>query len=240
MNTMESRTGTGSWFRPNTALLLSGTDNRRNHSDEVEELQSRAREYTRQQLEQMNDWDRAFYREWTSLISRNAIALPYPMGEPIESESAAQTLMATPIRGYVGGSAASTDTPAMGSYQDSLRMRNSNSILYQMEGILEGGTTTSESIQTTPAFQDWNLNVYSRRMGSHPDHPGERLRQETSGFFPEGIPQESRNPISFPYPMEGTLEDGTTTSGSTQTTIASRTWNSNTLPTGNGIAEEID
>ena len=94
MNTMGSRTGIGSWFRPKIALrdipkrltmLLSGTDNRRNHSDEVEELQSRAREYTRQQLEQMDDWDRAFYREWTSLVSRNALAFPYPMGEPIGS-----------------------------------------------------------------------------------------------------------------------------------------------------------
>ena len=79
MNTKGSRTGIGSWFRPKITLRdipkrlmmwLSGTDNRRNHSNEVEELQSRAREYTRQQLEQMDDWDRAFYREWTSLISR--------------------------------------------------------------------------------------------------------------------------------------------------------------------------
>ena len=91
MNTMGSRTGIGSWLRPTIALrdipkrltrLLSGTDNRRNHSDEVEELQSRAREYTRQQLEQMDDWDRAFYREWTSLISRNALTSPYPLEEP--------------------------------------------------------------------------------------------------------------------------------------------------------------
>ena len=53
MNTKEP--GTSSWFRPGIALrdipkrltmLLSGTDNRRNHSDEVEALQLRARDYT--------------------------------------------------------------------------------------------------------------------------------------------------------------------------------------------------
>ena len=68
-------------------MLLSGTDNRRNHSDEVEELQLRAREYTRQQLEQMDDWDRAFYREWTSLISRNALTSTYPLEEPSGSSN---------------------------------------------------------------------------------------------------------------------------------------------------------
>ena len=87
-------TGTGSRHGPRITLwdspkrlmmLLSGTDNPRNHSNEVEELQSRACEYTQQQLEQMDDWDRAFYREWTSLVSRNALAPPYPMGEPKES-----------------------------------------------------------------------------------------------------------------------------------------------------------
>ena len=41
-------------------MLLSGTDNRRNHSDEVEELQLRAHTSIRdRQLEQMDDWDRA-------------------------------------------------------------------------------------------------------------------------------------------------------------------------------------
>ena len=106
MDTMGSRTGIGSWFRPRIALrdipkrltmLLSGTDNRRNHSDDAEALQLRARDYTRQQLEKMDEWDRAFYREWTSLISRNALTSVYPQWI-IESE--AQTLMATPIRGY--------------------------------------------------------------------------------------------------------------------------------------------
>ena len=42
----------------------------------------------------------------------------------------------------------------------------------------------------------------------------------------------SRKAISFPYPMEGTLEDGTTTSESIQTTTASSIWNSNTPPRG--------
>ena len=74
MNTIGSRTGTVSWFRPKTALMeipkrlirsMSGTDNRQNRSEgysvktritpsEVEELQLRARVYTRQQLEQMD------------------------------------------------------------------------------------------------------------------------------------------------------------------------------------------
>ena len=66
-------------------MLLSGTDNRRNHSEgysvnsrtnphEVEALQSRAREYTRQQVEQMDDWERALHREWVSLFQ----GVPYP------------------------------------------------------------------------------------------------------------------------------------------------------------------
>ena len=65
MNTERSGTGTGSWFRPRIALrdipkrlmmLLSGTDNRRNHSAEVEALQSRARDYAQRQSDQMDDW----------------------------------------------------------------------------------------------------------------------------------------------------------------------------------------
>ena len=98
MNTIGSRPGTALWLRPKIALmeipkrlmmLLSGTDNRQDRSEEhpvkiritpseIEELQLRAREYKRQQ-EQMDDWERAFYREWTSLVSRNALAFPYPM-----------------------------------------------------------------------------------------------------------------------------------------------------------------
>ena len=66
--------------------------NTRSTPRDVEALQMRAREYTRQQLAQMDDWDRAFYREWTSLITRNALAFPYSM----ELESEAQTLIANP------------------------------------------------------------------------------------------------------------------------------------------------
>ena len=40
---------------------------------DVAALQLRAHEYMREQLEQMDDWDRAFHREWISLISRNAL-----------------------------------------------------------------------------------------------------------------------------------------------------------------------
>ena len=46
----------------------------------------------------------------------------------------------------------------------------------------------------------------------------------------DGISYKTGNSISFPHPMEGTMEDRTTPSGSIQTTIASRTWNSDTLP----------
>ena len=86
--------GTSSWFRPGIALrdipkrltmLLSGTDNRRNHSDVVEALQLRARDYTQRQLDQMDDWDRALHREWVSLVSRNALISPYPLEESSES-----------------------------------------------------------------------------------------------------------------------------------------------------------
>ena len=95
--------------------------NTRSTPRDVEALQLRAHEYMRQQVEQMDDWDKAFYREWTSLIPRNALAFPYAMGEPMERESEAQTLMATPIRGYAGGSAASTDTPVQGILRWSLQ-----------------------------------------------------------------------------------------------------------------------
>ena len=110
-------TWVANWVRPiipnRLMMLLSGTDNRRNRSEgysvrsritssEVKELQCRPREYMRQQLEQMDDWDRAFHREWTiSYLTQNALAFPYPMGDPVGRESEAQTLMATPIRGYM-------------------------------------------------------------------------------------------------------------------------------------------
>ena len=82
-------------------MLLSDADNRQTPSGEVEKLQSRAREFTRQQVEQMDDGDRALYREWTSLVSRNAISSNHSATRTqriIKSE--AQTLMATSIRGY--------------------------------------------------------------------------------------------------------------------------------------------
>ena len=156
---------------------------------EVEALQSRAREYTWQQLEEMDEWERALHREWVSFVSMNVMSFPYPM-----------------------------------------------------EGTLEDGTTTSESIQTTPAFQDWNNNATSRGMATSNIRSRGRTRPGMTGVLTpggartssssEGITHASWNPISFPYQMEGTLEDGMTTSGSTQTTIASRLWNSNTLPRG--------
>ena len=203
------------WLRPvipkRLMMLLSGTDNRRNlwnytarHCTwlwakllqeeypsegysmntrstprEVEALQNRAHEYMRQQVEQMDDWERALHREWVSLISRNAISFPYPM-----------------------------------------------------EGNLEDGATTSESIQTTPAFQDWNPNANPRGSVLTRNRSRKQTRSAmTGGLFPEvnrtsssseGISHVSWNPISVPYRREGTLEDGTTTSGSTQTTTASK------------------
>ena len=100
---------------------------------EVEALQIRAREYTRQQMDQMDDWERALHRERVSLISRNAISFPYPM-----------------------------------------------------EGTLEGGATTSESIQTTPAFQAWNSNTLPRGTVLQRDRLRGRTRMVISGeFIPE-------------------------------------------------------
>ena len=170
--------------------------NTRSTPREVEALQARAREYTRRQLEQMDEWERAFYREWTSLISRNALAFLYPMEREseaqtltatpirgyiereseaqalmatpirgyIERESEAQTLIATPIRGYVGGvggSASSTDILVPGFHDRPHRDGNTNPLLRTTEGTLEDGTTTSESIQTTPAFQNGDKTMCS-------------------------------------------------------------------------------
>ena len=112
--------------------------NTRSTPREVEALQARAREYTRRQFEQMNEWERAFYQEWTSLISRNALAFPYPVERESEAQtliatpirgyvergSEAQTLMATPIRGYARGSASSTDLPVLASNDRPFRARN--------------------------------------------------------------------------------------------------------------------
>ena len=197
MNTMGS--GIGSWFRPMIALrdipkrltrLLSGTDNRRNHSDEVEELQSRAREYTRQQLEQMDDWDRAFYREWTSLISRNALTSPYPLEEPSGSSK-------VKLR----------------------RSRQRRSVATRDISPQARANTSSDPIISSPRRQ------WTSQLGRY-----DPREQRVLGQYGEGFSHITGNPMS--YPMEGNREDGTTTSGSTQTTIASRTWNSDTLPRG--------
>ena len=51
---------------------------------DVEALQIRARENAQQQVEQLNDWERALHREWVSLLSRNAISFPYPMEGTLE------------------------------------------------------------------------------------------------------------------------------------------------------------
>ena len=216
--------------------------NTRTTPRDVEALQLRAHEYMRQQVEQMDDWDRAFYREWTSLITRNALAFPYPMGEPVGRESEAQTLMATPIHGYAGGSAASTDTPVQEFHDSSpFRTWNTNPLLLPMEGTLEDGTTTSESIQTTPAFQDWNSNA--KPSGTNPtgcDRWTTALHVSRAYSSTDGISQVSRNPTSFPYRHGKDLwKMETTTSGSTQTTIASRPWNSQHPSKGYWCCKEI-
>ena len=195
MNTM--RSGIGSWFRPRSALrdipkrlmmLLSSTDNRRNHSDEVEELQSRAREYT-QQLEQMDGWDRAFYREWTSLISRNALTSPCPLEE------------------------------SSGSSKVKLRRsRQRRSVATRDISPQPRVNAGSDSIISSPHRQ------WTGQLGRY-----DPREQRALGQYGEGFSQSTGNPTSYTYPMEGNREDGTTTSGSTQTTIASRTWNSDTL-----------
>ena len=138
------------------------------------------------------------------------------MGEHEERESEAQTLMATPIRGYAEGSAASTVTPMQGFYGDLSRTAYTIPALWTMEGNLEDGTTTSELIQTTPPFQDWKSVINMRRRALQRNRPRDL----------------GSNSISFPLQVEGTSEDGTTTSESIQTTPASRTWNSSTLPRG--------
>ena len=200
MNTMGSRTGIGSWLRPTIALrdipkrltrLLSGTDNRRNHSDEVEELQSRAREYTRQQLEQMDEWDRAFYREWTSLISRNALTSLYPLEE------------------------------SSGSSKVKLRRsRQRRSVATRDSSPQARENTGSDPVISSPRRQ------WTSQLGRY-----DPREQRVLGQYGEGFSHITGNPVSYPYQMEEIREDGTTTSGSTQTTIASRTWNS-TLPRG--------
>ena len=182
-------------------MLLSGTDNRRNRSEgysenrriisEAEELQARAREYTRRQLEQMDDWDRAFYREWTSLVSRNALAFPYPMGEP------------------------------MGSSKVKLRRSWQRRSVATRDISPNARVTPGRDSVPSPRRQ------WTSQLGRY-----DPREQRVHGPQGEGFSHITGNPISFPYPMEGNTEDGTTTSESTQTTIASRTWNSDTLPRG--------
>ena len=204
MNTMGLRTTISSWFRLNGALrdipkrltmLLSGTDNLRNHSDEIEELQSRAREYTRQQLAHMDDWDRAFYREWTSLVSRNALASPYPMGEP------------------------------MGSSKVKLRRSSQRRSVATREISPRSQVHAGRELSSPRRSRTTQLG--------RPNPPEQRVLGQDGG-----ISHITGNPIPFPHPVEGNTEDGTTTSGSTQTTIPSRNWNSDTLPRGTVLSRD--
>ena len=173
-------------------MLLSGTDNRRNPSDEIEELQSRAREFTRYQLEQMDDWDRALYREWTSLVSRNALTSTHPLEEPSGSSN-------VKLR----------------------RSRQRRSVATRDISPQPRASAGSDSLRSTPRRQETSqLGRYDPR------------EQRVLGQYGEGSSHITGNPMPYTYPMEGNREDGTTTSGSTQTTIPSRTWNSDTLPRG--------
>ena len=216
------------WLRPvipnRLMMLLSGTDTRRNIGNpdaryhtwlwakllqeeypsegysmntrstprEVEALQARAREYTQQQVEQMDEWERALYREWTSLISWNALAFPYPM----ESESEAQTLIATPIHGYVesgGGSASSTDILVPGFHDRPHMDCDTNPLLRKMEGTLEDGPTTSGSTQTTIASRTWNSDTLPRGTVLRRDRRTGRTRIRVTG---EPTPEEEEPLVS--------------------------------------------
>ena len=188
--------GTESWFRPMITLwgipkrlimLLSGTDNRRDPSDEVEELQSRAREFTRHQVEQLDDWDRALYREWTSLVSRNAIISTYPLEEPSGSSK--------------------------------VKHRRS----WQRRSV----ATRDISPQPRAAVGNDPCRPWTSQLGRY-----DPREQRVLGQDGEGISCIMGDPNSIPHLVERNTEDGTTASGSIQTTIASRTWNSDTLPRG--------
>ena len=192
--------GTSSWFRPGIALrdipkrltmLLSGTDNRRNHPDEVEALQLRARDYTQRQLDQMDDWDRALHREWVSLVSS-----PYSLEESSESSKVKHR------RSRQRRSAATRD-------------------ISPQPRVSVG----SDSLISSPRRQ------WTSQLGRY-----DPREQRVLGQYGEGFSHITGTPISNPDIMEENSEDGTTTSGSTQTTTASRTWNSDTLPhAGNGV-----
>ena len=84
-------------------------------------------------------------------------------------------------------------------------------------------STGSDSVAFTPCRQEIS------QRGRY-DSREQRVR----GQYGDGSFHITEIPAPSTYLMEGNSEDGTTTSGSTQTTIASRTWNSDTLP-GNGV-----
>ena len=204
MNTTGLRTTFSSWFRLNNALrdipkrltmLLSSTDNRRNHSDEVEELQSRAREYTRQQLEQMDDWDRAFYREWTSLVSRNALASPYPMGEPMGSSkvklrrssqrrSVATREISPQVRAHAGRDFIISSPRRSRTNQLGRHDPREQRVFGQDGGI---------SIHTTIASRTWNSDTLPRRTVLRRDRATGRTRMVVTGEF---IPEEQHPRVS--------------------------------------------
>ena len=201
MNTKRSGTGIGSWFRLRIALrdipkrltmLLSGTDNRRNHSDEVEALQLRACDYTRRQLDQIDDWDRALHREWVSLVSRDALISPYSLEESSESSKVKHR-----------------------------RSRQRRSVATRDISPQSRVSAGSDSLISSPRRQ------WTSQLGRY-----DPREQRVLGQYRGGFSHITGTPIPNPDLMEENSEDGTTTSGSTQTTIASRTWNSDTLPPG--------
>ena len=151
----------------------------------------RAHEYTRQQLEHMDDWDRAFHREWISLISRNALTSTYPLEEPRESSK--------------------------------VKLRRS----WQRRSV---ATRDVSPQPRAAAGRDTLFNprrLWTSQLGRHNPREQRILSQDE-----EGTSHILGSPITTPRLVEGNTEDGTTTSGSIQTTIASRAWNSDTLPRG--------
>ena len=185
-------------------MLLSGTDNRRPRSEgdsgnqrmisETEELQARAREYTRRQCESMDDWDRAFYQEWTSLISRNALASPYPLGEPRESSK--------------------------------VKLRRS----WQRRSVATRDISPGARVTSGRDFVPSPRRQWTSQLGRY-----DPREQRVLGHHGDGFSHMTGSPVSYPYPMEGTTEDGTTASGSIQTTIASRTLEFRHPTKGNGV-----
>ena len=111
------------------------------------------------------------------------------MGNYEERESEAQTLMATPIRGYADGSAASTVTPGQGFYGDPSRTAHTIPALRTMED----GTTTSELIQTTPASRTWNSSALPMGTVLRRDRLTGRTRMMVTGEF---IPEDEDPQVS--------------------------------------------